>query len=102
MLNFDLNEFSPGTAVYCETEEESEMFRHFLHEKGRRYSSGTSYLSKDYCGQNGVLYFSNGTVSSQGLLYDNIEEYEVIHFSSIVRDYEPNVRLAFDTLFRNY
>lgn len=63
LLNFyfPIEEFSdPDIAMYCKTEDEANEFLHFLHSIGRKWSSGSSYISENnFHSYEDICYYFN-------------------------------------------
>lgn len=43
-MKFNLNDYQGDYVMHCKTKEEAESFCRFLHQNGKKWSSGDSYL----------------------------------------------------------
>lgn len=65
-MKFNLNDYKSGYAMHCKTKEEAESFCRFLHQNGRRWCNGNSYLQFDNWDRfkiDTIYYFNLGTYS---------------------------------------
>lgn len=63
-MKFNLNDYKGDCAMHCKTKEEAESFCRFLHQNGRKWSSGDSYLENDRWDRyerDTVYLFNNGS-----------------------------------------
>lgn len=68
-MKFNLNDYKGKYVMHCKTKEEAESFCRFLHQNGRRWCNGDSYLdpnSWDFYKIDTVYCFNEG-------MYDNID-----------------------------
>lgn len=89
-MKFNLNDYKGDCAMHCKTKEEAESFCRFLHQNGRKWRTGDSYLEYDrwynYEGDT-VYYFNEG-------VYCNIEYAKwkegctILEWSDFVEDSE--------------
>lgn len=99
-IDFDLKNFKTNKdIVFCSNHKDSDMFRKFLHNSGRKYSSGKSYELVDWfpVGEGtGLLYFGDGTVDSGGienLSYSEIHSKTFHRFSSFATIRDPKIKI---------
>ena len=62
-MKFNLNDYQGDYVMHCKTKEEAESFCRFLHQNGRKWSSGDSYLEFnrwDLYKTDTVYYFNEG------------------------------------------
>lgn len=65
-MKFNLNDYKGEYAMHCNTKEEAENFCRFLHQNGRRWCNGNSYLQSDNWDRfkiDTIYYFNLGTYS---------------------------------------
>lgn len=89
-MKFNLNDYKGKYVMHCKTKEEADSFCRFLHQNGRKWSSGDSYLEFncwDVYKIDTVYYFNEG-------VYCNIEYakwkegYTILEWSNFVEDSE--------------
>ena len=68
---FDLNKYPGNYAMHCKTAEEAESFCQYLHENGRKWVSGGSYV----CNTNYYYYDSETAYSFNTGCYCNCDFY---------------------------
>lgn len=85
-MKFNLNDYKGKYAMHCNTKEEAESFCRFLHQNGRKWCNGHSYLQFDNWDRfkiDTVYYFNLGT-------YSRVEyvNYIILEWSDFVEDSE--------------
>lgn len=86
-MKFNLNDYQGKYAMHCNTKEEAESFCRFLHQNGKRWCSGHSYLQFDNWDRfkiDTVYYFNLGTYSR--VKYVN---YVILEWSDFMENEEP-------------
>ena len=82
---FPIDEFTDRrTSMHCSTVEEANAFLEFLHMSGRRWRSGSTYLSSNNFESHGsdtCYFFNEGTY---GGLHRALDRGEVLEFSDFV------------------
>jgi hypothetical protein len=84
---FNLDDYKGKFVMHCKTEEEAKDFCRVLHEAGRKWSSGDSYLEETYWGRyvvdrNGRYYqFNDGMYSTREHFVSN---YAILEWSDFM------------------
>lgn len=88
-MKFNLNDYKGNYAMHCKTKEEAESFCRFLHQNGRRWSDGTSYLKNDFWDEyeDDTIYFFNECTYDERCS-DFEEDYIILEWSDFVEDSE--------------
>lgn len=93
-MKFDLKDYKGYYAMHCKTEKEAENFCKFLHENGRKWASGDSYLHDNfwyhYC-ENTVYCFNEACYNS--IKYTDKTKYKILEWSDYM-----NKEFTFDDL----
>lgn len=99
-MKFNLNDYKGNYVMHCKTKEEAESFCRFLHQNGRKWCNGDSYLEDDYWNdyeRDTVYYFNEDS-------YCNIEYakwvqgYKILEWSDFMEDEETVSKFTFDDL----
>ena len=97
---FDFDEYSEKDMVMiCKTKKEATQFCELLHNEGRKWSNGESYLSEDhFVPTNGVGYVFNCGMYSSAETFDRSwykQRYKIYKFSqfdwSKYQSFEPDM-----------
>lgn len=84
-MEFDINEYQGKFAMHCKTEDEAKVFCKYLHDIGKRWNNGDSFLDKTYffdhqentCYAFGINKYSNlSTLLGQ--------DYTILEFSDFI------------------
>lgn len=85
---FNINEFTNRRCLMrCESKEESDFFRRFLHNAGRVWFKGDSYLNHDRYREGNFIYYEFGQGRCGIGTNDNdykILGYEIIYFDDFL------------------
>ena len=83
-MKFDFRNYQGRLYVmHCETEEQANYFCSFLHDAGKTWCTGQSYLGKTCWSAegNGICYaFVDGTYGSYDWFTKSAPEYEILEF----------------------
>ena len=91
---FNLDDYTGKYVMCCKTEEEAKDFCRVLHEAGRKWSSGDSYLENTYwdcdnplsalglVGKNRYYQFNEGMYSTRSHFVD---DYEILYWSDFMK-----------------
>ena len=90
-------------AMMCSSKEEADFFRKFLHENGRSWSSGASYIETDHYDKTSTenIFAFNSGLRGVGLNTHRSMGYNVLRFSDFdwsgftdpFAEYEPSISL---------
>lgn len=86
-MEFNLNDYRGNYVMHCKTEEEAESFCRFLHQNGRRWCNGDSYLefnSWDNYERETVYCFNEGTYCS--IEYARDLNYGILEWSDFMEE----------------
>lgn len=95
-MKFNLNDYQGKYAMHCNTKEEAESFCRFLHQNGRRWGCGHSYLQFDNWDRfkiDTIYYFNLGTYSR--VKYVN---YVILEWSDFMENAETVSEFTLDDL----
>lgn len=84
-MKFDINNYKGNYAMHCKTEEEAKSFCKYLHEHGKTWCIGQSYIEEnrwDMYSENTVYYFNRGTYSSIGCARN--EDYTILEWEDFM------------------
>ena len=99
-MKFNLNDYKGNYVMHCKTKEEAESFCRFLHQNGRKWRDGSSYLKDnkwDFYKANTIYYFNKGT-------YCDVEDaklvqgYKILEWSDFMEDEETVSKFTLDDL----
>lgn len=84
---FDINKYPGNVVMHCKTKEEAESFCQYLHENGRKWGSGHSYIGKtnysDYKSET-AYNFNSGCFCP--LVYYRNADYKILEWSDYMAD----------------
>ncbi len=78
---FKLENYPGKYVMHCNTEEKADIFCKFLHENGRKWMDGSSYLDYNYfeeCSERTVYYFNEGLYGD--IIFAKSECYNILEF----------------------
>lgn len=98
-MKFNLNDYQGNYVMHCKTKEEAKSFCRFLHQNGRKWCDGYSYLednSWDVYARDAVYCFNEG-------VYCNIEyardiNYRILEWSDFMEEVETVSKFTPDDL----
>lgn len=85
-MKFHINEYKGKFAMHCKTQEEAKDFCEYMHEHGRKWCSGSSYLGSTYYHyyENEMAYaFNEGCYSDVG--YYKAEGYTILEWEDFMK-----------------
>lgn len=98
-MKFNLNDYKGECAMHCKTKEEAESFCRLLHQNGRKWRDGSSYLKDntwDPYKADTVYYFNKGTYCD--VEYARHFNYEILEWSDFMEDEETVSKFTLDDL----
>lgn len=99
---FNLNEYTgDDDRMHCDTEEKAKNFLKFLHENGRTWCSGNSYLEFTNYGKYGFetsYYFNEGTFGDKVSEFGVLLEYDDFDWGEPVNT--PSGLISFDEMLQ--
>lgn len=98
-MKFNLNDYQGNYAMHCKTKEEAESFCRFLHQNGRRWRSGRSYLDEDHWDEyeDDTIYFFNECIYDERCS-DFEEDYIILEWSDFIENTETASEFTLDDL----
>lgn len=99
-MKFNLNDYKGNYVMHCKTKEEAESFCRFLHQNGRKWRDGSSYLKDnkwDFYKANTIYYFNKGTYCD--VEYTKlVQGYKILEWSDFMEDEETVSKFTLDDL----
>lgn len=99
-MKFNLNDYKGKYAMHCKTKEEAEGFCRFLHQNGRKWRNGYSYLEEDYWNdyeRDPVYCFNEGSYCN--IKYTKwIQGYKILEWSDFMEDEDTVSKFTLDEL----
>lgn len=95
-MKFNLNDYKGEYAMHCKTKEEAESFCRFLHQNGRRWCNGKSYLQSDNWDRfkiDTIYYFNLGTYSKAKYI-----NYVILEWSDFIENTSSVSEFTLDDL----
>lgn len=92
-MTFNLNDYKGEYVMRCKTKEEAESFCRFLHQNGKKWSSGDSYLEFsrwDLYKTDTVYYFNKGMYCD--VAFAKWQCYTILEWSDFMENEEPGDR----------
>lgn len=95
-MRFDPERYTASHIMICDTREQSDRFREFMHKNGFKWAAGQSYEQLDYFDQclSGIGYaFIEGTYESKH--YFTSTSYHILNFEDFDwEDYEEHLDIS--------
>lgn len=98
-MKFNLNDYRGNYVMHCKTKEEAESFCRLLHQNGRKWRDGSSYMKDnkwDPYKADTVYYFNKGTYCD--VEYARHFNYKILEWSDFMEDKETVSKFTLDDL----
>jgi len=89
-MKFNLNDYKGNYAMHCKTEEEAESFCRFLHQNGRSWCNGDSYLENDCWDvyKRDTIYCFNEGAYCDVAFTKRVQGYKILEWSNFMENKE--------------